>query len=80
MKTAVSIPDDTFLAAEKLAKQLGLKRSQLYDKALKTLIREQEDRAITEAINKFYANFEEPPDPFTEELTRRAILSVEWED
>jgi hypothetical protein len=80
MKTAVSIPDDTFLAAEKLAQERGLKRSQLYDLALKAYLKEEEGKAITEELNKFYANFDEPRDLFVEELTRRTFASVEWED
>jgi hypothetical protein len=79
MKTAVSIPDETFLAADKLAKERGLKRSQLYDLALKAYLKEEEGKAITEALNKFYANFDEPRDLFVEELTRRRFASVEWE-
>ena len=34
MKTAVTIPDPVFDAAEKLAKQLGVSRSELYARAL----------------------------------------------
>ncbi len=80
MKTAVSISDETFLAAEKLAKERGLKRSQLYDMALKAFLKEQEDKAITEQLNKFYANFDEPPDPFLLEAARRTFLNTEWDE
>ena len=34
MKTAVSIPDPVFKAAEELAKRLGASRSELYSRAL----------------------------------------------
>lgn len=80
MKTAVSIPDDTFQAAEKLAQKRGLKRSQLYDLALKAYLQMEEDRAVTESLNKFYENFDEPPDPFLEEAARRLFKSVEWNE
>lgn len=33
MKTAVSIPDNIYTSAEKLAKRLGKSRSQLYTQA-----------------------------------------------
>ena len=80
MKIGISISDDTFLAAEKLAQARGLKRSQLYDLALKAYLKEEEGKAITEELNKFYANFDEPRDLLVEELARRAFASVEWED
>jgi predicted transcriptional regulator len=51
MKTAVSIPDDIFAAAEKLAGELDLSRSALYAKALKELIQRLNDEAITAQIN-----------------------------
>ena len=34
MKTAISIPDEIFLAAEQLAKRIGSSRSELYATAL----------------------------------------------
>ena len=34
MKTAISLPDELFAAAEKLAERLGVSRSQLYATAL----------------------------------------------
>lgn len=54
VKTAVSIRDDTFAAAERLAQELRLSRSELYSRALETLLelrREQELRdQITTAV------------------------------
>lgn len=54
VKTAVSIRDDTFAAAEQLAQELHLSRSELYSRALETLLelrREQELRdQITAAV------------------------------
>jgi predicted transcriptional regulator len=51
MKTAISIPDDLFQQAEKLAGELELSRSALYAKALREMIERLRDEAITAQIN-----------------------------
>ena len=61
MKTAVSIPDDIFAEAEKLAATLELSRSALYAKALKEMLERIRDDAITAQINE--ALKIAPPDP-----------------
>jgi metal-responsive CopG/Arc/MetJ family transcriptional regulator len=38
MKTAISVPDSVFEAAEQLAHRLGLSRSELYAKAVEEFI------------------------------------------
>jgi len=55
MKTAISLPDDLFESAEKLAERLGVSRSQLFATALAAFIA-QHDRATTTArLNTVYA-------------------------
>jgi len=55
MKTAVSIPDDLYQAAELAAEQLGLSRSELYRRALGAYLRDREDEGVTKALNEVYA-------------------------
>lgn len=65
MKTAVSIPDDLFQQAEKLAQELDLSRSALYAKALKEMLERIRDDAITAQINAaIEANGPQEPDHF----------------
>jgi hypothetical protein len=45
MRVPLSIPDTTYWAAEKLAKDLGLTRSQLYGLALKAYLAKEENVA-----------------------------------
>lgn len=52
MKTAISLPDPLFEAAERLAKHLGVTRSELYARALASFVREHSGEAITEAIDR----------------------------
>lgn len=54
MKTAISIPDDIFLSAEKTAKKLGISRSQLFTKAIEEYIQNHSQEKITDKLNKIY--------------------------
>ena len=54
MKTAVSIPDKIFRQAEKLAKRLGISRSQFYAEAIEKRVKEQTSSEITRRLNEVY--------------------------
>lgn len=54
MKTAVSIPDRVFETAEKLAARLGVSRSELYARALATLVEKHREDLITARLNEIY--------------------------
>ncbi len=60
MKTAVSIPDRQFRAADRLAKRLGLSRSELYQAALADYLSNHEEDLITERLNKVHTDRPEP--------------------
>jgi metal-responsive CopG/Arc/MetJ family transcriptional regulator len=78
MKTAVSIPNDIYDSAEKLATHLGKSRSQLYAQALKNYMQEQNDEAITSKLNEIYSNIESSIDPGLKKLQTHAIPKEEW--
>ena len=54
MKTAISIPDATFESAERLAKRLGISRSQLYSTAIGELIEKYRYSGVTEQLDAIY--------------------------
>ncbi|MFW2439063.1 MAG: hypothetical protein ACN4GR_06800 [Arenicellales bacterium] len=56
MKTAISIPDPVFNTAEKLARRLGLSRSELYVRAISSYVEEHKDQKVTEILNEVYGN------------------------
>ena len=58
MKTAISIPDQIFKAAEHLAHLLGMSRSELYTNAIVEFLKKSDDKAITEKLNEIYENEE----------------------
>ena len=65
MKTAISIPDDLFQEAEKLAQDLDLTRSALYARALREHLEKSKNAAITAQINAALAeDGPRKPDPF----------------
>ena len=55
MKTAISIPDELFTAAETFAHDKGLRRSELYARALLQYLRTHRNEDITEQLNAIYA-------------------------
>ena len=55
MKTAISIPDPLFESAEKLAKRLGISRSQLYSTAVDALVDKYRYSGVTEQLDAVYS-------------------------
>jgi hypothetical protein len=78
MKTAISIPDDVFRRAERLAKQRKISRSQLYTAALEQLLDAEPKDDVTRAYDSAFSDDE--PDAFIRAAGRRALANVEWED
>lgn len=55
MKTAISIPDPIFEAAESLASSLGISRSELFTKAVADFIKQEKYKNVTARLNEVYA-------------------------
>jgi metal-responsive CopG/Arc/MetJ family transcriptional regulator len=51
MKTAISVPDETFDEAERLAAALGISRSEFFTTAARHYIRELEAQSLTARID-----------------------------
>ncbi len=54
IKTAVSLDEDLFCQANKLAEELRVSRSRLVSLALEHLIRDYETKKLVEALNEAY--------------------------
>lgn len=52
MKTAISLPDDTFRRVEGAAKRLGMSRSEFFARAAENWLDALEQHGTTEAINR----------------------------
>lgn len=55
MKVAISVPDPVFDAAERLAVQLKVSRSQLYSQALAAFLNSRGALAVTAQLDALYA-------------------------
>jgi metal-responsive CopG/Arc/MetJ family transcriptional regulator len=78
MKTAVSIPDDVFEGAERLARRTKRSRSRLFSDALKEYLARHTPDKVTEAMNKACAEIGDMHDPFVSSSARRILERIEW--
>ena len=78
MKTAVSVPDDVFADAERLAKRLKKSRSQLYSHALREFVARHSDDRVTEALDEVVAVTGEAREDFAPAAARRTLNRVDW--
>lgn len=80
VKTAISIPDSLFAAAERLAKQLGISRSELFQRAVRAFIKDHGQDRVTESLNNVYKAGEETGklDSVLEMMQGTSIAREEW--
>jgi metal-responsive CopG/Arc/MetJ family transcriptional regulator len=74
MKTAVSIPDNIYESAEKLANRLGQSRSQLYTKAITSYVEKQQNTNVTDKLNEVYGSGNSSIDPVLQNLQTQSLL------
>jgi metal-responsive CopG/Arc/MetJ family transcriptional regulator len=78
MKTAVSIPDEIFEGAERLARRTKRSRSRLFSDALMEYLARHSPDKITEAMNKVCDEIGETSDPFVSAAAARTLERSEW--
>jgi metal-responsive CopG/Arc/MetJ family transcriptional regulator len=78
MKTAISLPDDVFHAAERHARRMRKSRSQLYAEALEEYLTRHTPDEVTEAMNQVMDQVGTSADPFVAAVTRRSLERIEW--
>ncbi|MCP4381430.1 MAG: CopG family transcriptional regulator [Hyphomicrobiales bacterium] len=78
MKTAISIPDPVFDAADKLADRLGLSRSALYAQAVAELLERHRSFGVTERLNEVYAEVPSGMDPVLHRMQLASLPYEEW--
>ncbi len=79
MKTAISIPDDLFEAADRVAKRLGLSRSELYQRAVAKYLEGHSESAVTAQLNEIYsAEDSGRVDPVLDAIQWGSIVREEW--
>jgi metal-responsive CopG/Arc/MetJ family transcriptional regulator len=78
MKTAISIPDSIFQAAEGLAHRLGISRSELYSKAIAEYMNSHKNHNITKILNEIYGEESSSLDEELDTMQMRSISKEEW--
>lgn len=71
MKTAISIPDKIFEAAEKAAKKLGMSRSELYVNAVREYVDRYGQEDVTQKLDAIYS------DPRADSSIDHALTSMQ---
>jgi len=78
MKTAISIPDGVFKAAERLARRLKISRSELYATAVASFLERHAEKEITGALNEVYASEPSAVDPVLSSLQAASLPREDW--
>lgn len=78
MKTAVSIPDDVFEKAERLAKRAKRSRSEVFAAALREYVARHSPDEVTDAMNRVCSELGEQHDEFVNVAGRRLLQKAEW--
>jgi hypothetical protein len=78
VKTAVSIPDQIFEKAERLAKRTSKSRSQLFSDAIEEYVGRHAPDDVTEAFDKVCADLNGAADEFGTIAAQRILQQTEW--
>ena len=78
MKTAISIPDEVFAEADRLAQKLKQSRSQLYSRAVREYVARHSTDDVTCALDALYADEESAGDGFAAAAGKRTLERSEW--
>lgn len=78
MKTAVSVPNDVYERAERLARREKRSRSDVYSAALREYVDRHEPDEITEALDRTIADVGGETDDFVAAAGRQLVESTDW--
>jgi len=78
MKTAISIPDEVYAGAERLARKLRKSRSQLYAEAVAEYLARHDPDAVTEAMNQVCEQVGAQGDVGVSAAAHRVLERTEW--
>ena len=78
MKTAVSIPDDVFADAERLASRLQTSRSQLYARAIAEFVARHDDDRVTALMDQAVREAGSEDATFLQAAAQQAARRNEW--
>jgi metal-responsive CopG/Arc/MetJ family transcriptional regulator len=78
MKTAISLPDELFDEADRLARRLDKSRSQLYREAVAEYVARHDPEEVTRAMDRVAERLDPREDGFALAAGRRVLGRNEW--
>ena len=78
MKTAISVPDEVFEAADRTAKKLGVSRSELYSTAVYEYIERHKIEDVTSRLNDLYASEDSELDAHLGKMQGQSLKKEDW--
>jgi metal-responsive CopG/Arc/MetJ family transcriptional regulator len=78
MKTAISLPDELFESADRLAAQLGLSRSELYATAVAEYLAKHRHMDVTARLNEVYRDQPSAVSRGVRAAQAKSIRSEDW--
>lgn len=78
MKIAVSIPDEVYEDAERLASRLQTSRSHLYARALAEFVARHDDDRVTTLMDQAVREVGREGSAFVDAAARQAVQRSEW--
>jgi len=78
MKTAVSLPDDLFAEAERIARRLKKPRSRVYSEAIREYVARHDPDVVAAKLDEVVGKLEDPGDEFVSAAARRILEQTDW--
>ena len=78
MKIAVSVPNEVFDRAERLAKRLRVSRSELYSRALREYLARHSPDEVRQALDALCEELDTGADDFVRDASRRVLEATDW--
>ncbi len=78
MKTAISVPDELFARADRLAQKLGVSRSEIYSRALAEFLARRDPVQVTARWDEVCEAIDQSDDDFAERASATILRDSEW--
>ena len=78
MKTAISLSDELFAEADRLARRLKRSRSRVYADAIREYVARHDSDSVTAGLNRVYSEPDVGLDPVLNAAAERLLQRVDW--
>ena len=78
MKTAISLPNDLFADAERIARRLKKPRSRVYSEAIREYVARHDPDLVARKLDEIVGALERPEDGFVAAAGRKILERTDW--